>query len=417
MYERLEGQIEAFYPAPLEIHVQIDVRPARDGIVIFIRDVSERKEIERQLDDVELREKERLQELFEGAPAFLAVIRGPEHVFEMANTAYREMLGGRDLIGYRVIDCVPEVRETGWIEILDEVYRTGVPYAARGSRLMLAPKPGEALEERFVDYVYQPRRGADGKVIGIIALGIDVTDQRRAEKALIQNEKLAVVGRLASSIAHEINNPLGAAMNYLYLAGVCQDLQEVRECVSSAEKELLRVSVISTQTLLSQKQSAVPSTTTFQELTENILHLYHGRIKVAHVEVSSRHRTPSPLLCTEGEIRQALGNLIGNAIDAMYPAGGRLLLRSRAATDWRTGRQGNRLTIADTGGGIAGPILKHIFDPFFTTKGSLGNGLGLWITQDIVQRHQGEIRVRSMAGTERSGTVFTLFLPAVAIGV
>jgi signal transduction histidine kinase len=106
-----------------------------------------------------------------------------------------------------------------------------------------------------------------------------------------------------------------------------------------------------------------------------------------------------------------LGNLIGNAIDAMSPGGGRLLLRSHAATDWKTGRKGNRMTIADTGAGIEPDILRSIFDPFFTTKGALGNGLGLWISQEIIARHHGAIRLRSVASGSRTGTVFSVFLP------
>jgi signal transduction histidine kinase len=418
MYQGIEGMFEAFYPEPLNLYMKIEVRPARDGIVVFIHDVTERVQVEQQLEqskarerEAESRERNNLRELFEYAPAFIALLTGPEHVFEMANTAYQQMMGGRILIGCKVVDCVPEVRGTAWIPTLDAVYRTGIPHVESGARLMLAATPGGPLEERIVDYVYQPRRRPDGTIFGLIALGTDVTDQRRAEQALIQSEKLAVVGRLASSIAHEINNPLGAAMNYLYLAGVSDDVAEVRDFIRSAEGELRRVSIISTQTLLSQKQFFRPSSTNLQEITGGVLLLYQGRIKTAHVQVEVRHHAPHPVVCIEGEIRQTFANLIGNAIDAMNPDGGRLLLRSHPATDWKTGRKGSRMTFADTGPGIDPSVQERIFDPFFTTKGALGNGLGLWITQEIITRHHGKIRMRSVAGKPRSGTVITLFLP------
>jgi signal transduction histidine kinase len=420
MYQGIAGTFEAFYPEPLNLYMQIEVRPAREGIVVFIHDITERVRAEQQLEEAKSREKEvesrernNLRELFEYAPAFIALLTGPEHVFEMANTAYQEMMGRRSLIGCKVIDCVPEIVGTLWIPKLDAVYRTGIPHVERGAHLMISRTPGGPLEERIVDYVYQPRRRLDGTIFGLIALGTDVTDQRRAEQALIQSEKLAVVGRLASSIAHEINNPLGAAMNYLYLAGVSDDLQEVQESIRSAEAELRRVTIISTQTLLSQKQFSRPSSTNFPDITAGVLLLYQGRIKTAHVQVEVHHHAPHQVICIEGEIRQTFANLIGNAIDAMMRDGGRLLLRSRPATDWKTGRKGSRMTFADTGPGIEADVQERIFDPFFTTKGALGNGLGLWITQEIITRHQGKIRLRSAAGKPRSGTVFTLFLPDI----
>jgi signal transduction histidine kinase len=119
--------------------------------------------------------------------------------------------------------------------------------------------------------------------------------------------------------------------------------------------------------------------------------------------------------CFDGEIRQVLSNLVSNAIDAMHPAGGRLLLRSREATNWTNGQRGIALTVADTGSGIALSTLNRIFEPFFTTKDIGGTGLGLWVSSEIVNRHHGALRVKSTQKPGRSGTVFTMFLPFDAV--
>jgi signal transduction histidine kinase len=246
---------------------------------------------------------------------------------------------------------------------------------------------------------------------GIVTFSRDITEKRRSDAALIQNEKLAAVGRLAASIAHEINNPLESVTNLLYLARRSRELAEVQGYLETAERELRRVSVISNQTLRFYKQSSDPKPVASDDLIGSVLSIHQGRIVNAHVDVQNRRRTQNTVQCFEGEIRQVLNNLIGNAIDAMRLDEKRLLVRSREATHWPTGRMGLMLTIADTGGGISGQTIKHIFEPFFTTKGLGGTGLGLWVSKEIVDRHNGSLRVRSSQKEGRSGTVFTLFLP------
>jgi signal transduction histidine kinase len=264
---------------------------------------------------------------------------------------------------------------------------------------------------RYLDFVYQPRREADGSISGIIALGVDMTESKRAEKILLQSEKLNAVGRLASSIAHEINNPLAAVTNLVYLAQQSAVSPDVRKYLETAEVELRRVSAIATQTLRFYRQSTNPKPVTSEDLIEATLSIFQGRITNARVTLERRDRAPHPVNCFDGEIRQVLSNLVGNAIDAMNPKGGRLLLRSRGAVDWKTGRRGIVLTVADTGSGMSLQTLSRIFEPFFTTKEDRGNGLGLWISREIVDRHRGILRVRSRQSGNRSGTVFSLFLP------
>ncbi|HEX3374775.1 MAG TPA: histidine kinase dimerization/phospho-acceptor domain-containing protein, partial [Edaphobacter sp.] len=255
----------------------------------------------------------------------------------MINPLYQELVGQRDLIGKSVREALPEAEGQGFLALLDEVYRSNKSFVGRRTPIHLARTASQPLEERFLDFVYQPRREADGTISGIIVLGVDVTESKRAEKALMQTEKLAAVGRLASSIAHEINNPLESVTNLLYLARETAWNSETREYLEIADRELRRVSVIANQTLRFHKQSSRPQWITSEELISCALSVYQGRLVNSSVQVEKRIRAARAVFCFEGEIRQVLSNLIINAIDAMHPHGGRLLMRSREGTDWKTG--------------------------------------------------------------------------------
>ncbi len=380
-------------------------RPAR--MVGINWNITPRKQAEQKLSV----ERTRLAEMFEQAPAFIATVRGPKHRFEMVNRSYQELVGNRDLIGRSVGEALPEAAEQGFIAILDRVYATGESYFAQSARISLSRTPGEPPEERYLDYVYQPMREMDGSTSGIIALGVDVTDRHRAQQALLQSEKLAAVGRLASSIAHEINNPLESVTNLLFLAHGSFDLETVHNYIAIAEQELRRVANITNQTLRFHKQSTHQTAIMGDRLFSDTLALYQGRILNSRITIESRHRARQPVTCYDGEIRQVLSNMVGNAIDAMSGEGGTMFLRSREATNWKTNERGVVLTIADTGTGMSASVMKRIFEAFFTTKGARGNGLGLWISAEIVNRHGGSIKVYSSQHEGRRGTVFTLFMP------
>lgn len=251
-------------------------------------------------------------------------------------------------------------------------------------------------------------KGAPGRMVGICE---DITTRKLAETSLQQTEKLAAMGRLASSIAHEINNPLESVTNLLYLARISEDPAAVRSYLDNADQELRRASSIANQTLRFHKQSTTLAAVSCEELFASTLAIYQGRLRHAHVAVDKRKRARRPLVCYEGEIRQVLSNLISNAIDAMSPVGGRLLLRSRDGMDWKTGHPCLILTIADTGPGMSPETLAKVFEPFFTTKGTGGTGLGLWISQEIIHRHHGRLSIRSSQKRPNSGTVFRLLLP------
>lgn len=357
------------------------------------------------------REMQRLADLFQQAPAFFAVLSGPEYVFEMINPLYQELVGQRNVLGRTVREAVPEAEAQGFLTLLDGVYQTGKAFVGRGTPIQLARSAARPPEIRYLDFVYQPRRDPDGSISGVIVLGVDVTESKRSELLLMQSEKLNAVGRLASSIAHEINNPLEAVTNLVYLARQTVVSPEVMQYLETAEVELRRVTAIANQTLRFHRQSTSQKPVTSGELIDATLLLYQGRFMSLRVNLERRERTQRAVTCFDGEIRQVLSNLVGNAIDAMSRMNGRLLIRSREGRDWATGRRGVVLTVADTGAGMSPQTRAKIYEPFFTTKGEKGTGLGLWISREIVDRHQGVLHVKSRQSAEGSGTVFTLFLP------
>jgi len=235
-------------------------------------------------------------------------------------------------------------------------------------------------------------------------------EQRRlAEDALRKSEKLAVAGRLAASIAHEINNPLESVTNLLYLIRHSSTLDDAQKYCGLAENELRRVSEIATQTLRFYRQQSEATRLDVTEIATSVLTLYQGRLHSHDVQVVCDFRTHASLLCYAGELRQLVANLVSNALDAMGK-GGVLTLRLRNAT-CLAGRRGIRVTVADTGSGIPQTLRKQIFEPFVTTKGETGTGLGLWVSAEILRKHDGHLSYRSSTREGRSGTAFSIFLP------
>jgi len=280
---------------------------------------------------------------------------------------------------------------------------------------IVRPTDGEV---RWIRSVGRVLRGQD-KPLRMAVIVEDITERKLAEQALLRTEKLAAVGRLASSIAHEINNPLESVTNLVYLAKSSAVDPKAQEYLTMAEHELQRASAITSQTLRFHRQSTRPIEVSGDELIANALGILRSRIANANVTVERRGRATRPVLCFDGEIRQVICNLLINAVDAMPPTGGRLLLRTREGRDHTPcgdGRAGLVLTIADTGAGMSRETLAKIFEPFYTTKGVAGTGLGLWISKEILERHHGCLRVRSSQRPGHTGTVFALFLPSEAAG-
>jgi PAS domain S-box-containing protein len=249
---------------------------------------------------------------------------------------------------------------------------------------------------------------------------VDLTEQKRSEEVMRRTEKLAATGRLAASIAHEINNPLEAVTNCLFLIGSGQLDARSREYLRIAQQELDRVTHITTQTLRFYRQSTKPVESNINELLDSVITLYEPRLRGYSIAIQRRYKDVPPLHAYEGEIRQVLANFIGNAIDAMHRDGGRLLLRSASGREPRTGVEGVYVTVADTGCGMDAATRSRIYEPFFSTKGTTGTGLGLWVSQTIIDKHAGRIHIRSRVQQRphaSGGTVFRIFLPLQSTGV
>jgi two-component system sporulation sensor kinase C len=256
-----------------------------------------------------------------------------------------------------------------------------------------------------------PIWNAEGEVTHFVSIQSDVSSRIAFEEALRESEKLATAGRLAASIAHEINNPLEAVTNLIYIARGRTSDPEVESYLDMADEELRRVAHITAQSLRFYRQSTKPLAVRPVELISSVLDLYESKFVQRSITLVREDSMCESIVCMDSEIRQVISNLVRNAIDAMSATGGRLLVRTREATEWRSGVKGVVITVADTGTGMSPETLAKIYKAFFSTKGIAGTGLGLWVSTEIVERHHGRLLVRSRTQPGSSGTVFELFLP------
>lgn len=318
-----------------------------------------------------------------------------EYRFTYVNAAGEKISAriGKTLLGEKLFDLLPDLRGTVVEESLHRAMdrRTPVEFDFYY----------EPLESWFQYRVYpQPD-------MGLAMYARDITEERKTEQALRKSEQLAAAGRLAASIAHEINNPLEAVTNLLFLAKLDQSVTgNTKNLLELADKELQRLSHIAARSLKFYRQRTAATQTSFEELSESVLFFHETEIRTRGIDLVRRYRSAPKVLCHPGEIQQVMTNLIDNALDAL-PRHGRMVIAVRPARD-RAGREGVTVTVADNGCGIDGPTLGRLFYPFITTKGEAGNGLGLWVSKGIVDKHQGAIAVRSRRDC---GTVFRLFLP------
>lgn len=253
-----------------------------------------------------------------------------------------------------------------------------------------------------------PLRNRDAHVIGASIITRDLSIQQRSEEAVRRSEKLATAGRLAASIAHEINNPLEAVLNLLYLAR--NDPRQADQYLVMAEQEVVRVARLAQQTLGFVRDTATPAHMDAAHIMDEVLELYSRKLERKQIRVTRSYRGSAQISGYSGEVRQLLTNLLVNAVDAMDTTG-TLQVRVHAGHRWSDGQDGVRITLADNGSGIPPENLRRIFEPFYTTKKDAGTGLGLWVSRGIVQKHSGSIRVRSQIHGPRHGTVFSIFLP------
>ena len=257
----------------------------------------------------------------------------------------------------------------------------------------------------IIERALRERRESDKQERGRIEL-------ERAADVLRENQKLLTLGRLAASIAHEINNPLESVTNLLYLMEIDRSCPETSaEYLKLAQRELNRVVDISKQTLTFSRETSTPVRLQLAELIEEVLVLYARKIAEKDLRVVREYETSEAIMAFPGEMRQVLSNLIANAIEASAK-GGTLILRIRDTRKWSdVGVRGLRLSIADNGTGISPEARRRLGEPFFTTKGHAGTGLGLWVTRSILSRYGGNLQLRSSTSEDAHGTVFSIFLP------
>jgi len=378
----------------------------------------------------------------DASPLPMAGLGGPLHTVRYVNLAFC-LLNGKskdELIGTAFCEITPGTNEC--MLLLDRVAKTGLADSHTGQE-------HSGIHPLYRSYAMWPLLGADYSHLGIMIQVTEATKfhedavamnqalllssirqheltesadllnvqlqaaiilAKKAEEALIGSEKLASAGRMAAVLAHEINNPLAAVMNLLFLAQTSADTPgPVRQYLEMADGELKRIAHITRQTLGFYRESTAPTTFRVVTLIDSVIDLLQAKIISTQVTVQKECDDLLEITASFGELRQVISNLMLNSLDALGE-GGRVTLRASTSQDPLNGSARIRITLADSGQGIDATVLPRIFEPFFTTKGSIGNGLGLWVCKQIIEKHSGTIKVRSRISAGH-GSTFSMVLP------
>ena len=444
--------------------IEVSAAPVRDtenqivAAVAVATDVTARVQAER--DQARLMrelvvERTRLAAVFRQAPAFLTVVRGPDHVFELANDAYFQLVGHRHLIGRPLVEAIPEVRGQGFMEMLDQVLATGEPVVGREVSVRLARTPGAPPEERFVDFVYQALVEEDGTRSGVAAHGSDVTAQviarREVERLLGESEQARVEGEMARSAAesaravaeaadsaksqflaimsHELRTPLNAIQGYVQLIdlglhGPVTDAQRTALArIDRAQRHLLGLvnDVLNFASLGAGRVEYDVQELLVADVVADVLPLVEPQLAAKGIVVEVHlpevgpagptGQAPVPVLADREKLGQVFLNLLSNAMK-FTPRGGRVNIDLVTRSDQSAPAHLAYFRVADTGIGIPPDKLEAIFQPFMQIRSdyareSGGTGLGLAISRDLARGMGGDLRVRSSEG---NGSVFTVTL-------
>ncbi len=306
----------------------------------------------------------------------------------------------KEMVGSSITKIIPPE--------LQEDERRILATIARGERIehfetTRMKKSGELID---VSLTISPIKDEQGRVMGAAKIARDITQKKRTERALQMTEKLASVGRLAATVAHELNNPLEAVTNFIFLAQTTDNLPDpAKEYLTLADRELERVSHIAQQTLGFYRDTSSRTLVDIRESLDDVLRVFESKLRYKSLKTEINVERGLKIEALGGEVRQVFSNLISNAIDASSSRG---VIKVHVKTVVKRGSQYAQIAFADHGCGIPDGLKTSIFNPFFTTKIDVGTGLGLWVSKSLVEKHGGRIAFRS---TQGKGTVFTLQFP------
>jgi signal transduction histidine kinase/FixJ family two-component response regulator len=412
--------VKPFVARELVARVETQVRRSREM-------AEERREMEvteRVLEATE-RERARFRELFTQAPAAIAVLRGPEHVYEIANNHYLRLIGHRDILGKRVRDARPELDGQGIYELLDGVFQTGTPFVGDQFRAMVDSDGDGTPEEHFYNFVYQPLREADGAVSGVFIHAIEVTQLVESRRAAESARTLADHANRAKSdflaaMSHELRTPLNAIAGHTellemeILGTVNASQRNALERIRRSEQHLLSLitDVLNFAKLEAGRVEYDIQDVPLANAVEDVVSMIHPQLAAKNITLSVSVDTALVARADPEKVRQILLNLLSNAVK-FTAAGGRVVIDtpSRAHDELPPGAVYLRVT--DTGIGIPRDKQGVIFDAFVQvyrdlTRTTEGTGLGLTISRDLARKMGGDLRVRSVPGV---GSSFTLSLP------
>jgi PAS domain S-box-containing protein len=385
-----------------KIEVCVTISPVKDangqvvGASKVVRDISDRKSSDNS--------RFRLAAIVDSADDAI-ISKDLNGIIQTWNKGAYRMFGytAEEMIGQPLLRLIPKELYYEEDEILKKLRAGERIDHYETTRLT---KAGEPVE---VSVTISPIRNANGEVVGASKIARDISDRKRTERILIQSEKIATTGRMAATIAHEINNPLESVMNLVYLARENRmDPEKTLAHLLMAETELERVSHIARQTLGYYRDTGSPSDVYLHDLIQNVLSVYKSKLISSEINVETNFVDLRKIRVSSGEMIQIFSNIITNSIDAMRQ-GGTLSIDIRNTIT--SSRRGLQVTIRDEGTGIIAEHLSRVFEPFFTTKGDLGTGIGLWVAKQLTERRGGEISLTSSSKPGKSGTVVSIYLP------
>ena len=384
-------------------HMESHAAPLRrdDGTLVQLAitlDITERRRIEEA--------KHRLAAIVESSEDAI-VSKNLNGIVTSWNPAAEKMFGytAEEMIGESIKKLIPPELQEDENRILATI--------GRGERIehfetVRVRKSGERLD---VSLTISPVKDDAGRIIGAAKIARNITAQKKAEHVLRTTERLASVGRLAATVAHEINNPLEAVTNFVYLSKQRSVQKDVCDLLTGAQAELKRISHLTKQTLGFYRDTEAATAMTLGSTIAPLVSVFAYKTRTRRIEISSEIKEDPVICAVPGEMRQVIANLLSNSIDALGESG-RIKIRISAARLFNgKSSPGVRLTIADSGPGISLQERSKLFEPFFTTKKDVGTGLGLWICKNIIDKHHGIIRVRSSTIPGRSWTAFSVCLP------